>query len=226
MVSSNPLINNTLWYLALAGNLLVYLIDAEGYRQKEVLYGRVHGDGTEFFFIPGVKVAISDLSTAHRLGLTQHYNLFPERAISQGRSQAKADLRTSDFLPHNTKRYDLDVVSKTRIFRVKDGETSEYVADVTDSIEGGKCFDNIRQREYANGQVYEDPPGKVVWELQQICSGGFSALRPSTNMSVLDGVYLGSRVNRNVFFRFRNGEVKEAELTLKEINEEEDYYVT
>ncbi|KAF4648454.1 hypothetical protein FOZ61_002681, partial [Perkinsus olseni] len=63
--------------------LLVHLTDAQGYRQQEVLYGRVHGVGTEFFFVPGDEAAIGDLDTAYVLGISGGYDEFRGQTSSR-----------------------------------------------------------------------------------------------------------------------------------------------
>ncbi|KAF4684327.1 hypothetical protein FOZ60_007988 [Perkinsus olseni] len=88
-------VNNTVCCLALAGSLLVYLTDAQGYRQQEVLYGRVHGVGTEFFFIPGDEAAIGDLDTAYVLGISGGYDEFRGQTSSQRDGTKTTSLWTS-----------------------------------------------------------------------------------------------------------------------------------
>ncbi|KAF4741620.1 hypothetical protein FOZ63_026337 [Perkinsus olseni] len=210
-------VNNTVCCLALAGSLLVYLTDAQGYRQQEVLYGRVHGVGTEFFFIPGDEAAIGDLDTAYVLGISGGYDEFRGQTSSQRDGTKTTSLWTSHLVPYNTFINDNDEVNTTRILRFKDGHTSEYVADV---LGGDTCFGNIRQRKDSTSENFEAPPPYVAMELQQICQNGFSALSPARDLSVLDGSYTGSRLDRTVSFTFQKGEVMNAGLVVGEVNQE------
>ncbi|KAF4707762.1 hypothetical protein FOZ63_031449 [Perkinsus olseni] len=220
MVSSNLLFANVFRRVALVSILLVYFTGATKFRQQELLYGRVHGDGAEYFFIPRDEVPIPDIITASRLELTRQYTHFEGKVRSQasGNQPDWTELDTISFPLHNSWQYNHDVVTKARIYRLKDGETFEYFADV---VKGERCFDNIRQRKDSDSEEkYEAAPESIKRELHLICLGGFSALHPTTDLSVLDGNYTGSRQGRESWFEFRKGKVADAKLTVKQIDNE------
>ncbi|KAF4729827.1 hypothetical protein FOZ62_030081 [Perkinsus olseni] len=225
MVFSRPFVSEAFLCFALVSILLVYFTEATKFRQQELLYGRVHGDGAEYFFIPRDEVPITDIVTAHRIGLTRYYGGFYGRVKSQatGHQLGSVQLHTSDFVLHNSWQYNHDVVTKARIYRLKDGETSEYIADV---VKGGRCFDNVRQRKDSDDEEeYEAAPESIQRELHLICLGGFSALHPTTDLTVLDGNYTGSRQGRESWFEFRKGKVTDAKLTVKQIDKEFFYAI-
>ncbi|KAF4729829.1 hypothetical protein FOZ62_030083 [Perkinsus olseni] len=219
MASSNLLFNSTFRRVTLVSILLVYFTGATQFRQQELLYGRVHRGGAEYFFIPRDEVPINDITTARRFALTRHYANFDGKVRSQasGNQPDWTELDTISFSPHNSWQSNHDVVTKARIYRLKDGETSEYIADV---VKGDRCFDNIRQRKDSNEEEYEAAPESIQRELHLICLGGFSALHPTTDLSVLDGNYTGTRQGRESWFEFRKGKVTDAKLTAKHIDKE------
>ncbi|KAF4663651.1 hypothetical protein FOZ61_001471 [Perkinsus olseni] len=220
MASSNLLFNSTFRRVTLMSILLVYFTGATQFRQQELLYGRVHGVGAEYFFIPRDEVPIPDIATAHRLYLTDHYALFEGKVRSQARRDQPdwTDLDTMSFPLHNSWQSNHDVVTKARIYRLKDGGTLEYIADV---VKGERCFDNVRQRKDSDSEEkYEAAPESIERELHLICLSGFSALHPITDLSVLDGNYTGSRQGRESWFEFRKGKVADAKLTVKHIDKD------
>ncbi|KAF4730098.1 hypothetical protein FOZ62_027493, partial [Perkinsus olseni] len=192
----------------LVSSVLASPTGAEPHRQQEIL----------------PTGAIGTLTDSQRLGFTHYFKHLLGKAMRQGHNPKMAYLHTCDFVPHNTGQYVYGVVNKVRILRVKDGQTSEYTADV---VGGGKCFDNIHQvKDDSHGQGYDDLPRKIEIELQRLCDDGFSALHPFPQSSVEDGLYTGSRMRRSVSLGFQKGQVSEASLTLREADDEEDYYVT
>ncbi|KAF4729830.1 hypothetical protein FOZ63_014013 [Perkinsus olseni] len=204
--------------VTLVSILLIYFSEATNFRQQELLYGRVHGDGAEYVFVARDEVPISDISTAHRLQLTRHDANFFGKVSCQvcGAQLEWTVLHTISFPLHNSWQSNHDVVTKARIYRLKDGETSEYIADV---VKGDRCFDNIRQRKDSDDEEeYEAAPKNIERELHLICLGGFSALHPITDLTVLDGNYTGSRQGRDSWFDFNKGKVRDAKLTVKEID--------
>ncbi|KAF4708529.1 hypothetical protein FOZ62_026468, partial [Perkinsus olseni] len=224
MIFPIPSIDIRFWCIALVSSVLTSPTGAEPHRQQEILYGRIHGDGTEFFLLPRPTGAIGTLTDSQRLGFTHFFKHFQGKAMRQGHNPKMAYLHTCDFVPHNTGQYVYGVVNKTRILRVKDGQTSEYTADV---VGGGKCFNNIHQvKDDSHGQGCDDPPRKIEIQLQRLCDDGFSAVHPFPQSSVEDGLYTGSQMRRSVSLGFQKGQVSEASLTLREADDEEDYYVT
>ncbi|KAF4663649.1 hypothetical protein FOZ61_001469 [Perkinsus olseni] len=212
MASSNLLVNSLFRLVKYLGG------------QQELLYGRVHGDGAEYFFIPRDEVSIPDIATAHRLYLTKHYAHFEGKVRSEasGHQPDWTELDTISFPLHNSWQYNHDVVTKARIYRLKDGETAEYIADV---VKDERCFDNIRRRKDSDVEEYKAAPESIERELHLICLGGLSALQPITDLSVLDGNYTGMRQGRDSWFEFRKGKVADATLTVKQIDKEFFYAI-
>ncbi|KAF4701905.1 hypothetical protein FOZ62_012217 [Perkinsus olseni] len=147
----------------------------------------------------------------------ERYKGFGDKTKSRG-SKKKADLYTMDMIPHNTWWATDDPVSKCRVLRVGEkGETSEYIADV---VGDRNCFDNVSF--VRDSTLFEtgDPSEDIVGELDEICKDGFFALYPFSDFSVLDGIYRGNSQGRRVKFKFSKGKVKDASLTVSEVDKE------
>ncbi|KAF4750273.1 hypothetical protein FOZ62_015697, partial [Perkinsus olseni] len=195
-------------------------------REAEVLYAQLHSD-LEYVVIPRTKMAVLGGEESYLLGLTKHTNTFWGRARSRSMTGKAMSVFAYDYIPYNhwndTDPEPVDSGSSSfeaQILRVAEGKTSEYLADV---VESGGCFKRIevmrssfRKRE---GAVDGEAPQYVRDELRQICSGGFAALKPSSSLPKLDGMYFGSRDEKVVKLRFRDGRIKDANLTVDKFDD-------
>ncbi|KAF4647488.1 hypothetical protein FOL46_004165, partial [Perkinsus olseni] len=163
----------------------------------------LHSD-LEYVVIPWTKLAAPGGKESMHLGLTKHSNKFWNRARSRAERGKETYVFAYDYIPYNywndTDPEPVDPnssISKAQILRVVEGKTSEYVADV---VEDGGCFERIEAMKSSFRQtesyVVGEAPRYVKDELRQICSKGFAALKPSTSLPKLDGMYVGSRDER------------------------------
>ncbi|KAF4655356.1 hypothetical protein FOL46_008277 [Perkinsus olseni] len=186
------------------------------YREGEVLYAQVRED-VEYLVMPRDWGAVTDLHDAQQLGLSQFKGRFLEAARSRDAKAMKSNLIVYDYYPFNVWDYYNERVAKAKLFRLQYGETLEYEADVA---RHGRCFENITLIEssfHSGGPpVREEVPQSVREEIEQICANGFSALQSTSNHSVLDGIYAGSRKERTLQLAFRRGELIDADLTVEE----------
>ncbi|KAF4666634.1 hypothetical protein FOL46_003003 [Perkinsus olseni] len=197
-------------------------------REQEVLYAQVESDverDVEYFFIPWNNVAVNSLKESKRLGLTRHNRILWGKARTRDIKSNKRSLLVYNYVPHNYwrviypwRRDLVNGVSTAQIIRVADGKTSEYIADVH---KFGGCFKRIKEKEYSydKDESIGDAPPHVKKELDEICKKGFAALNPSSSMPNLNGTYVGSRDERRVELRFRDGVVKDGKLVVENFTE-------
>ncbi|KAF4717910.1 hypothetical protein FOZ63_028696, partial [Perkinsus olseni] len=171
------------------------------YREGEVLYVQARED-VEYLVMPRDWGAVTDLHDAQQLGLSQFKGRFLEAARSRDPKAMKSNLIVYDYYPFNVWDYYNERVAKAKLFRLQYGETLEYEADVA--------------RHGLREEVETEVPQSVREEIEQICANGFSALQSTSNHSVLDGIYWGSRKERTLQLAFRRGELIDVDLTVEE----------
>ncbi|KAF4717333.1 hypothetical protein FOZ62_004901, partial [Perkinsus olseni] len=192
-------------------------------REQEVLYAQLPRTGVEYFLIPRNKLAVTSLGESRRLGLTEHRRGFVGKARSLEDIVNETIVMAYDYVPYthwnttDSRRPGLgSSVLKAQIFRVTEGKTSEYIADV---VYSGGCFERIEAMAFSysrqEGAAVEEAPGYVKDELRQICDKGFLALKPSTSLPKLDGVYVGSRDERSLKLSFYHGAIHGADLVIE-----------
>ncbi|KAF4660310.1 hypothetical protein FOZ61_004095 [Perkinsus olseni] len=219
MVRTSSLLNNTFWCIGLVSCLLVYLTKAQEFRQQEMLYGQLRDGEVEYLFFPRASVPIMDPFTWSMAGLTTRFDSFHDKVTSRSGEPGWTGLHTCDLATHNARFDDDEPVNQTRILRVEGGMTLEYIADV---VRDGNCFDRIRRLKSLSGgdTEYVDASGEIRGELTELCNRGLVALKPSPNVSVLDGPYSGDGPFKSVYLNFNNGSLKDADLSVWQISKE------
>ncbi|KAF4695932.1 hypothetical protein FOZ60_003096 [Perkinsus olseni] len=191
-------------------------------REQEVLYAQLPETGVEYFFIPRNKLAVTSLGESRRLGLTEHGRGFVGKARSLEDIVNETIVMAYGYVPYtcwNTtdsgRHGQGSSVLKAQIFRVAEGKTSEYIADV---VYSGGCFERIEAMPFSfrrNEIASREAPQNVKDELRQICDTGFAALKPSSRLPKLDGVYIGSRDGRSLKLSFYHGAIIGADLVIE-----------
>ncbi|KAF4747828.1 hypothetical protein FOZ63_000124 [Perkinsus olseni] len=202
----------TFRYLGLT-HLLIYLARAAVWREKELLYARVDGrvNGlVEYIVIPHNTL---DFASVKR---TRSFVLEKGRARTRDPKPEMRNMCAYKHVSHIALADFNQVVAQARILRIQSGETSEYEADV---VQSGLCFEQIRLRKTSGNtlddsyaSLYEGASPLVKEELAQICTEGFTALKPSSRLSNLEGIYTGYRMEKSIRLKFHDGMIKEADL--------------
>ncbi|KAF4737845.1 hypothetical protein FOZ63_022899, partial [Perkinsus olseni] len=113
------------------------------------------------------------------------------------------------------------LVSEARILRIEAGVTQEYLAGVNRSQ---KCFDDVRMWKPYNvieGKgAYVEAPKDIRKELACLGTKGLQALKPSLDLWILNGNYTGSGAGRHLSLVFDGGFVRDAYLTVGEVDKE------
>ncbi|KAF4701414.1 hypothetical protein FOZ62_026909 [Perkinsus olseni] len=219
MALASSRLNNTFWCIGLVSCLLVYLTKAQEFRQQELLYGQLRDGEVEYFFFPRGSVPIMDPFTWSMAGLTTTFESFPDKVTSRSGEPGWTGLHTCDLATHNARFEDDEPVNQTRILRVEGGMTLEYTANV---VRDGKCFDRIHRLKSlpGGGTEYVDASGEIRGELNELCNRGFVALKPSPDVSVLDGPYSGDGPFKSLYLNFNNGSLRDADLSVWQISKE------
>ncbi|KAF4730550.1 hypothetical protein FOZ63_028434 [Perkinsus olseni] len=216
-----PFVMNVLLYVSLS-SIPAYSAP-HVYRETEVLYAKVAGevDGdAEYFFLPHGSAAIITTYDYMCRGLSEEGVELHRKAMSRDPKPKKRNICAYEYAPHNSLKGYNKTVTKTRIIRVQNGETSEYFADV---VSDGRCFDRVKLQTttfHTRGEIEaEELALPVKQELEQICAEGFTALKPSPSLSSLNGVYIGERKQTRLEMKFRRGTVKDADLLAEKLGE-------
>ncbi|KAF4708441.1 hypothetical protein FOZ62_021685, partial [Perkinsus olseni] len=132
----------------------------------------------------------------------------------------KADLHAGIYALHNARADTNESVGMTRIFRQENGETFEYLADISGH---GQCFGTIWKWISANtidNGGYMEAPEDIRAELEGLCNDGFLALEPSPDLTGLDGTYAGNGLRKSLSLEFDHGTLMKADLRVLEVNDD------